>query len=110
MVDDRIDTTKLITDANAGQGCTILDAFDGKSLQSQIVAIAEMNERFHKMGSNLFGLQEDTNPVHLKIRETGLSGNILFEEYFNPSTRKIDFSCTNKTATGEVSKTVHRSF
>jgi hypothetical protein len=42
MADKIIDVNKLATDATSGNGCSILDAFQGQSIQAQLAAIRQL--------------------------------------------------------------------
>jgi len=121
MANDKYDVEKMHHDAVAGHGCSIMEAMDGMSLQSQIAAISDLSKTFTKddglktmSSAELgYGYAAQLPRVYLEIKHTGLSGigkDDLFDETLYVSKRQIEYSCTEQIADGQVHRTVIRDF
>jgi hypothetical protein len=93
-MDKHIDMQKLTKDAEAGNGCSILDAFKGVSLQEQISAIRSLSQDKNiRAFVDTSHWRYSANDVSLDVRESGIFERSLFAETFDPVQGKIDYSC-----------------
>src|ERR1700752_2096818 len=97
---DKIDFNKVVTEAEHGNGISILDAFEGKSLQAQLAAVKQINtinEEHLAKGETTSKISAWAGTTHFRDKDNnieimveqvnqGQTPNVrLFTEIFKPT-------------------------